>query len=631
VNDSQKVPKNQIAVKVVWFSFCAVWACVLYIVLFAWSNQAWAQQNQLADKASQWSDQAWTRAPERIHRALANAPLDSAKSREFEQTPKAHRGQVLSKFIEDLLTSETFAKAQAAAWMKDQFGIEPWDPLAPDRIERSGWDTSAFRDWLIKSFQENTPFDAFVQSQLIGVSDPPSKLPTHAWYLAGQWTNYRILESPTPIESNLVRQFQTALESIERTEAKDWQRLVEQSQKGSNDIRRWWNSQRTWPTIPEEELVWSWPRSSQADSKPIAPSDRPDELSSKSSPLGLGSGASVSVSHAPVLRGFREWTLVLAGNFSKELLGSSEPVTLLVQSPAQSKDPSDQGSESLLRTLRLELRQGRLCVRLIHDFRISSQEIQTQEPIPAGQTIQIAIINDGLGRSDSIRILLDGEPMSTVVSEGASKYFKEVGSSQGNHWQIGSDTKGAWQLEQVILYRLALSGPECRGFADSLWQENWEEFDEQTRTEWVEHYARRVDPQWRYQRESRSHYVTNMAAVLESQSMLPVVGALDQPIFLVEPERFPNTLLGAGRISSLDRSEVVRTSASEWSVPSKLVTVEDLARTEIQRTWQSMLHNSQEKNRSGEPLDRFVVDFMSDWDRKRLILKLTELLMQQDQ
>jgi hypothetical protein len=75
---------------------------------------------------------------------------------------------------------------------------------------------------------------------------------------------------------------------------------------------------------------------------------------------------------------------------------------------------------------------------------------------------------------------------------------------------------------------------------------------------------------------------------------------------------------------------VVRTSASEWSVPSKLVALEDLARTEIQRTWQSMLRNAQEKNRSGEPLDRFVVDFMSDWDRNRLILKLTELLMQQD-
>jgi hypothetical protein len=169
-------------------------------------------------------------------------------------------------------------------------------------------------------------------------------------------------------------------------------------------------------------------------------------------------------------------------------------------------------------------------------------------------------------------------------------------------------------------------------------------------TQWIEHYAKRFDSQWRYQRESRDHYASNIAAVLESQSMLPVLNSPEEPIFLVQSERFPNSLVSLAEPSkspspSLEPtgpSALVQTQANRWRIESGgKLNPESLARTEIRRTWRAMLRNIGKSQSNfdvskatdaieADLVETLAIDFMRDWNRRAMVTKLVERLLQTD-
>lgn len=612
--------KNQTPFLGLWFSSCMFrLAAVLIAILFAGYERSFAQEQKVAREvmlpvgSETWSSREWSLALEQTYKSLTNAPIDPAQSQLLNPVDASDRQAVFNRWVGEVLASEAYGKAQEQAWLRDHFEIDGSDPKGLVRCERGGWDTQIYRDWLARSFRENLRFDRLVQCQLTGAGDAATQLATHAWYLAGHRTVYEILDRPTPIESNLIHQFQSALASIQRTESMDWQRLLNQSQQQTNPIKRWWQSQSGWPKIPAEELVWGWPTE--------VPMESPTGLLSMVSPVGLGAEVSATVDQAPVMRGFREWTLVIAGRFSRELLDSPTPVGLMVQSEdgLATEDPQ--------RSLVIELGQGRLTVRMIHDSFVSKREIQAQETVPVDRSIQIAIVNDGLGRSDSVRILLDGQPCKTKSSQVADNFYKEIFPSKPIRWRFAGGKSGLWQLEQVQFYRLALSVPECKGLVDGVWQQDWEEMDQEVRSEWVEHYARRVDTQWRYQRESRSHYVANLAAVLESQSMLPMLASIDQPIELVHPARFPVSLIP--EFSESLWESIAETRACDWTVPGKYLSAESLARGEVKRTWRSMLRFLGGQVRDQKIPESLFERFMNDFDRSKMVLGLVEHLLSQ--
>jgi hypothetical protein len=276
--------------------------------------------------------------------------------------------------------------------------------------------------------------------------------------------------------------------------------------------------------------------------------------------------------------------------------------------------------------LLVELEQGRLGLRALHDPDLSGLAVKLEDRLPANQRLQIAIINDGLGQPDSIRILVDGTPQAISIEPSSKPFYKEIVSGTSNRWGFGKSEQGDWKLEQFLVYRLALSVPECRGLADCPWLESWEDFDEVSKSYWVEHYARRVDPQWRYQRESRSHYVANLAAIRESVSMLPVLDSADQPIFLLNPKRFPVSLIRPTESQS-DQNRSTETRASDWRIPSERFSIEQLAQTEIHRTWRSMQLQAGIEVRSVQIPDRLTAEFVSDWDRKRLLKSLAIMML----
>lgn len=629
MNPSIQKIENQTASKSAWFSFWpAALGIVLALVLTPPSKRSHAQD--------------WIASLERTHRALTGLDLESSRASDLANTPKDRRTEVFDKFLGELLASDAYARAQSDAWMLDHFAYisARLDAARLDaaRLDAAGWDTPGFRRWLIDRYQDNTPYDRFVQSQLDGTNEPSSSLATHAWYLAGQRSNYKIAEYPTPIESNLVRQFRTALASIERSEEKDWQRLLAQTQQlqrqeGANPVRDYWQAQRTWPTVADQDPLWTWP-------DPTAIDFGPHEFR--------------VVSNPPKLRWFRPWTLALVARFPKELLAQPEPVCIFEQSQTAESQTMDPARAQ--RAFRLELSQGRLVVRLIHDARISCHVVQTKEALPAEAILHLAITNDGLGRSDSIRVVIDGQCMSTEPVDASWRIYKEIVSKEPSSWRIGTSGHFGWRLEQATLYRECLSLPEIQGLADALWIDDWNEMEPTVQTQWIEHYAKRFDSQWKYQRESRDHYASNIAAVLESQSMLPVLYSPEEPIFLVQSERFPNSLVSLATsskspIPSLEPtspSALVQTQANRWRIESGgKLEPQSLARSEIQRTWRAMLRYASKSQRNldaskvsdaskaYDPIDAdlvhtLAIDFMRDWNRRAMVRKLVERLLQTD-
>jgi len=594
VSEPNLIKENQALKKSVWFSF-------LFAVLFAGSERLQAQSIELPKQAAIWSGQEFAAKIQRAHRALTNTHLDAAKTQQIAGLTAAERQEFFDRFLKEIFASDDYAKAQADAWMLDHFQIDYSKPQSMESVERSGWDTDRYRKWVIQSFISNTRFDEFLQSQLVGTAGDASNLPTHAWYLAGQWSDYPIAQNLSPIESNLIGQFKTALESIEKTETKDWTRLIELSQKDNNEIKRWWQSLRIWPTVPGDELVWSWPK--DGDHQPSA------------------SIAMHEPKEGQALRGFREWTLVIDAKIQKEMIDKLDPIVLFAQCADGKIHDEPQ------RTLLVELRQGRVCVSLIHDTRISFEQVQTDEAVVADDPIQIAIVNDGLGRPDSVRVLVNGQTQSTKRDPLAKGYLKEIVFGRNNQWVIGKGASSEPVIEQVQVYRLALSPPECRGLAQCPWMGTWEEIGEPNRAEWVEHYARRVDVQWRYQRESRGHYEANLAAVKESASMTPVLRDANQPIYLTQTQRFPNTLLSTPTPIHQNPEDIATTTPKDWSQSGSRWNLEKFANSEAKRTWQSMLGYADLSDRQVDIPESVISEFSNQQDRKRLLGELLKLLL----
>jgi len=594
VSEPNLIKENQAFRKSVWFFF-------LFAILIAGSESLQAQSIELPKQAAIWSGQEFAAKIQRAHRALTNTHLDAAKTQQIAGLTAAERQEFFDRFLKEIFASDDYAKAQADAWMLDHFQIDYSKPESMESVERSGWDTDRYRKWVIQSFSSNTRFDEFLQSQLVGTAGDASNLPTHAWYLAGQWSNYPIAQNLSPIESNLIGQFKTALESIEKTETKDWTRLIELSQKDNNEIKRWWQSLRIWPTVPGDELVWSWPKDGDQQPSDSIAMHEPKE--------------------GQALRGFREWTLVIDAKIPKEMIDKLDPIVLFAQCANGKIHDEPQ------RTLLVELRQGRVCVSLIHDTRISFEQVQTDEAVVADDPIQIAIVNDGLGRPDSVRVLVNGQTQSTKRHPLAKGYLKEIVFGKNNQWVIGKGASSEPVIEQVQVYRLALSPPECRGLAQCPWMGTWEEIGEPNRAEWVEHYARRVDVQWRYQRESRGHYVANLAAVKESASMTPVLRDANQPIYLTQTQRFPNTLLSIPTPIHQNPEDIATTTPKDWSQSGSRWDFKKIANAEAQRTWQSMLSYADLGDRQVDIPESVISEFTNHRDRKRLLGELLKLLL----
>ena len=216
------------------------------------------------------------------------------------------------------------------------------------------------------------------------------------------------------------------------------------------------------------------------------------------------------------LRRSHEWTIVLNCSFNSELITSSTsaPQRILTQQ-TQSKgahaiDDASSRRISNRNELRLEINNGYLRVSLVHDDPISMIQVQTTEPIAINTWTQIAVSYDGTNRAYSLRVSLDGEYVGlnyladSLIRDFVGETSKEPVEGQSYELQLGDSTTSGhfWELEDIEVYRTVLSTPELIGLIENAPWQDWQDFSEPEQLAWIEHYARRIDPHWRYERET---------------------------------------------------------------------------------------------------------------------------------
>ncbi|MFM7115695.1 MAG: hypothetical protein ACKO0N_03590, partial [Planctomycetota bacterium] len=131
----------------------------------------------------------------------------------------------------------------------------------------------------------------------------------------------------------------------------------------------------------------------------------------------------------------------------------------------------------------------------------------------------------------------------------------------------------------------------------------------------------------RYQRESRGHYVANLAAVNESASMAPVLRDSNQPIYLTQTQRFPNTLLSITTPIDQTPEQIATTTPKDWSESGSRWELEKFANAEAKRTWQSMRRYADLSDRQVDIPEPLTSEFTNHRDRRRLLGELVRLLL----
>ena len=508
---------------------------------------------------STFSDSQWERLVNATVTALdanATTPGRDVTSKLLLNDP-GRRSQAFEAFVDELLSSDSYSQWRAQTWIHDMTS-KP----AIDRGEYLGWSIESYRRWLIESARRNDRFDAFLRMQCIGdeqLRSDQRMLPTAVWYFSGHRSAFDVIELPTPIESNLLRPFRESLESIVQAEERDWQRLNKGTEASGGAVEKWYRGELDYPKVPEEILAWQWPDAQGLDEQ-----------------ARVTNGDS-SIEHmGQPLRAIRDWTLVFQLAVSAEALASDLPIVIFEQqeisqeTKPQLESPPEPQHEQIHeqmhdvtdragRTLRLEFVRGHLQLSLVHDQDVSELVLRTKQQIHKG-TLQIAVVNEGLGGPGSVRLVVDGNPLDLAVDEavdlavgeaeassGASRkrLWKEIVRSEKVRWRLTQRSVAGIECRDAKVFRLGLSIPELRGLTESFFKSDWESLEDEEKRLWVEHYAKRFDSQWRYQRESRTYYAGNLKSIQESEAMVPVLAGANVLVEVGSRDVFPARLLNA--------------------------------------------------------------------------------------
>ena len=561
------------------------------------SERATAQDVNIQNAIEELSAKQWTSLITRTSHALLGNPISSIELQDLLNAPPQARQKQLHQSMVSWLQSDAFAKQQAIDWCRDYF-LEPFEEPNAGEISDSNspWDYTPHDRWLVEAVRTNMPFDSFFSYQLSGVAHQgsngaaPQPLATASWYRAHQFqvADYKKrtarnsnspptslptlqpfksfrenthlglsdlvlggsswLHHETPVfRMNQFRALSQAIASIRESEIKDWERL-----EHGDAVRSWYEKQTAHHMPPRSERIFVWPSIDQQISLRDDAGHRVTQ-----SPLKVGSGGFADTLHSDIeepLRRSQEWTIVLNGNFSRDLITSSKsaPQRILTQQTrsreAHATDDTTSRHVSNRNELRLEINNGYLLVSLVHDDPISMIQVQTTEPIAVDNWTQIAVSYDGTNRAHSLRISLDGQYVGvnhladSLIRDFVGEASKVPAEGRNYELQLGNSTNSGhfWELEDIEVYRTVLSIPELLALIGNAPWMLWQDFSESERLSWIEHYARRIDPEWRYERETLRYYLSNEYMIWESIPLTPILPA---PPHLVQlrPNRSPIT------------------------------------------------------------------------------------------
>ena len=120
----------------------------------------------------------------------------------------------------------------------------------------------------------------------------------------------------------------------------------------------------------------------------------------------------------------------------------------------------------------LWMEEGRVAFHLIHHWPKAGAKVVAGPSLPVRQWTHVAVVNDGLGTIDSVRLLINGQEQTRRRVDNDSLFDEpEIPSIQGNGLvTVGGRVDGSvprgLQINDVRVYGGALSAAECRQVAD---------------------------------------------------------------------------------------------------------------------------------------------------------------------
>ena len=532
--------------------------------------------------------------------------------------PKENRVQWFSERIKQWTQSRSFVDQQTQAWLAQRCKASP-------EVSQV-WDFGLHDGWVQSQILRNVSFLRFVQGQIAGdllFDDSETRLGTAMWF--------RSLDDPQSLDSKMsedrrhfeaprlptsedlpnslrwthlsrlawlysdasesqrrrLLDLEAAMESILRSEQRDWQRL-----RSDESVIRAHRAQSTFPTPSPADRVFQ--LAEQASAVPTkAPDEAPDPYSLFDFPNPW--------------RHTQPWSAILEFEVQdRDPNSQADSFTLVRQ--RSSNDPSSLTQPNVV----LEWDRGRVRVRLIHALPYSYLEIETEPVFQTSGVYSLAVVYEGLPSAENLRIWSNGRWLpSRVLHDGL---VRDVVSSDAQVLVVANPrVQTRCQLTQLECYRIALSGMELSGWSQDRDWKDWESSSREEQLAYCEHYARRVDLQWRYQRESLLFYADSFASALAKVGLVP---SAESTITLQLPKAFAQVVGEdvSKKWSAPERRSLATRCGQELSGP--------LARNETLRQWQGMLASSGFPF-SDQPfaadLERISQAWRSSWDRTALV------------
>ncbi|MCU0709104.1 MAG: hypothetical protein MUF23_12510 [Pirellula sp.] len=510
--------------------------------------------------------------------------------------------------------SPAFVEHQLQAWLQDRSG-----PIDSDRFP--AWNFQRHEDWIRKNIDGNESFLTFMQRQLAGASltaQGEDNIATASWFRTfaldlehqelGLDPSLAFIQSSRPTPERLpislkwsdlshfpgvvhdcsqetakrLQDIEAAMESVLNSEQRDWQRILI-----DEGPRRWHGKQIDFP--------------------------RPDpmELTFDLSAIGdeQANNFSFEAWNSP-WRHTEPWSVILELEVARmDRISSSSPITLLRQIASDAKGGNHHEHECAI-----VWDQGSIQVRLSHAYPQSYLAINTPPIIVEPGRTMIAIVYDGLPTTQSLRVWSQGkwQPQQSLhdvlLQDFATPLPQKLEISRGT-------ASSAVRVNQVECYRSALTELELKGWTQESTWKDWGACTLEEQYASREHWAKRVDLQWRYQRESLLFYANSFATALARCSFMPI---LDPSIASAMPISLANGV-GIHKGQSWNDSERVLLAKECEGVRSTV-----LAMAETERQWQQMIQGRVDAHASDsmDELRNIAERFRNRWDRRELILDL---------
>lgn len=550
-------------------------------------------QSPTGDRLAAASTTEWKQYVARTLAALhgdgaTNAPWVEAAS----QVPQDQRWSWLKERLNEWMNTEAFVRVQASHWIEDR--CHPSTAFAFD----THWNIELHDAWIHDAIRRNISFLRFQQLQIAGDLMPPSPRETAAGFeeriaTATLWrahpqqpffslkphevrtilqdsgnpslvsvpTNLRwdrlkgipwLLTQETQSQGQRMLDGERAFDSVRKSEVMDWNRIVQ-----GQDTMYWHQKEGKYPVPDSGNLV-------------MELATLPDDVLTTHSDQG-----NECIDFPATLRPEDPWTMVIEMEIPAIDSSSNDvpPVALLewIGDPKSSMEGKSRFA--------VVWEKQRWILMWDHAPPYSAMTMEIPHEGDRTGTCTLAIVYDGIPAPDAVRVWIDGSYRPMKVREDRLLGTYVSGSPQvlrvTRAAPAATNLAGVPIVEDLSVYRTALTEAELVGrWSEPEWKD-WDECTARERAMWYDHYARRYDSQWKYQRESLQFYAANLASLYQQIEKVPVAPSLGRMI--VDRKLLPKDAWREDGLLSDERLRLAEDLGVRFA--------SSLAAMEVQRQW----------------------------------------------